>query len=204
VLKIERLTDRREVMKHYLECDRRRPQLPEFMSGSGIEDVNRVDRWLKRSRLKPGVISGFRQWAYAQLTFADLLQCSVVETVSRGVPGRRLGDLLDMGFLDGWEPIWPNPRWHEIIRTNGALPAADALIIRPAVPSESARYYVEDGSGRAAYLAAHRPTAEVVAYAYLGFDPDPNSEWLSRNLDKGHFHRMGSRYRRVEDVLNGA
>ncbi len=160
-------------MKHYLECDRRRPQLPEFMSGSGIEDVNRVDRWLKRSRLKPGVISGFRQWAHAQLTFADLLQCAVVETVSRGVAARRLGDLLDMGFLDGWEPIWPNPRWHEIIR-------------------------------RATYLASRRPTAEVVAYAYIGFDPDPNSEWLARNLDKGHFHRMASQYRRVEDVLNGA
>lgn len=192
------------MIEHYLACDRRRPKLPESLLGPALDDVNQVDRWLKRNRLKPGVISGFRQWVYAQLTFADLLQCSVVETVSRGVQARRLGDLLDMGFLDGWEPISPNPRWHELIRSGGVLPAAHALILRPAVPSESARYYVEDGTGRAAYLAARRPPAEVVAYAYIGFDPDPNSKWLARNLDQGYFSRAAGRYSRVEDVLNGA
>ena len=189
---------------HYLACDRRRPPMAKFLSESLLEDVNEVDRWLKKYRLKPGVISGFRQWVYAQLSFADLRQCSVVETLSRGVQARRLGDLLDMGFLDGWEPISPNPRWHEVIRTGGALPPAHALILRPAVPSESARYYVEDGTGRAAYLASRRPTADVVAYAYIGFDPDPNSEWLAANLDQGYFHRSAGRYSRVEDVLNGA
>jgi len=204
VLKIERITDRREVIMHYLESDRRHLPIQKFLSESLLEDVNKLDRWLKKNRLKPGVISGFRQWVYAQLSIADLLQCSVVERLSRGVQARRLGDLLEMGFLDGWEPISPNPRWHEVIRTGGALPPADALILRPAVPSESARYYVEDGSGRAAYLVSRRPTSEVVAYAYIGFDPDPNSEWLARNLDQGYFHRATGRYSRVADVLNGA
>lgn len=114
VLKVERIADRREVINHYLACDRRRPHLPDYLTDPVLEDPNKVDQWLKKKHLKPGVISGFRQWVCAQLSFEDLLQCAVVETLSRGVQARRLGDLLDIGFLDGWEPIWPNPVWHEV------------------------------------------------------------------------------------------
>jgi hypothetical protein len=162
-----------------------------------------MDSWLKKHNLKPGVISGFRQWAWAELGWEDILDCAVVRRISRGQSVRSLGALLNIGFLNGWEPITANPVWYNVVQAGLPLPASQALIIRPALPSESARFYVEDGSGRAAYLASHRPDADVVAHGYIGFDPDPASEWLARNLESGFFVRSAERYRRIEDVLNG-
>lgn len=202
-LKIIRITDRREVIASYLNRERRRrPRLPDLAVRS-YDDSNALDRWLKRHRLKHGVISGFRQWAWVMLEWEDLLECAVVESLSRGQPVRSLGGLVTNGFLGNWEPVTPNRAWYDLIRAGSPLPVSEALILRPALPSEQARFYVEDGSGRAAYLAGHRPKAEVVAYAYVGFDPDPGSEWMRRNLELGYFLRMAQRYRRIEGVLNG-
>jgi hypothetical protein len=203
-LKVIRLTDRREVIRHYLERERqRKPRLASDVSTLNYDDANALDRWLKKHNLKEGVISGFRQWAWAVLEWDDLLDCAVVERLSRGQSVRNLGALVEIGFLNGWEPLTPNPVWHSVIRAGRPLPTSQALIIRPALPSERARFYVEDGSGRAAYLAAHRPEEEVVAYAYIGFDPDPASVWLARHLESGYFVRTAERYRRIEDVLAG-
>jgi hypothetical protein len=203
-LKIVRVTDRREVITSYLNRERRRrPRLPDIAVRS-YEDSNTLDRWLKRHRLKHGVMSGFRQWAWVMLEWEDLLDCAVVDSISRGQTVRSLGALVSSGFLhNDWEPLTPNRVWHEVIRAGFPLPVSEALILRPALPSELARFYVEDGSGRAAYLASHRPKAEVVAYAYLGFDPDPASEWMRKNLELGYFLRTARRYSRIEDLLNG-
>jgi hypothetical protein len=201
-LKVIRLTDRREVIRHYLERERqRKPRIPTDGFILDYGDTKALDAWLRKHNLKQGVISGFRQWAWTMLRWEDLLECAVVDRLSRGQSVRTLGALLQIGFLKGWEPVTPNPVWHSVIQAGRPLPASQALIIRPALPSESARFYVEDGSGRAAYLAAHRPQAEVVAYAYIGFDPDPASDWLARNLESGYFVRSAERYRRIEDVV---
>jgi len=190
------------VIGHYLERERqRKPRVPADMSILNYDDSNALDGWLKRLNLKQGVVSGFRQWAWAMVGWEDLLDCAVVDRLSRGQSMRSLGALKQSGFLNGWEPVTPNPVWHSVIQAGLPLPASQALIIRPALPSESARFYVEDGSGRAAYLAAHRPDADAVAYAYIGFDPDPGSDWLARNLESGYFIRAAERYRRIEDVL---
>ena len=99
------------------------------------------------------------------------------------------------------EPVTPNPLWYTPIRAGLPLSESEAMIIRPALPAESARFYVEDGSGRATYLTAHPPAAEIIAFAYVGFDPDPTSRWLREALDGGYFVRTASRYQRIEDIL---
>ena len=147
---------------------------------------------------------GFRQWAWAKLDWEDLLGCAVHDRLYRGQQVGTLGDLLGIGFLEGWKPLRANPVWEPVIRARTGLPPSLALILRPAVPSEKARFYVEDGTGRAASLAANRPTTDIVAYAYIGFDPDPQSAWLRANLDSGHFLRSADRYQTLEDVIAGA
>ena len=57
------------------------------------------------------------------------------------------------------------------------------------------------GKGIQAYLTAHPPSTEIVAFAYVGFDPDPASQWLGQNLDNGYFVRAASHYQRIEDIL---
>ena len=200
-LTILRFTDRYEVVNHYLNRERRSGRHALDWSRLRYDDPNIIDGWLKRNRLKHGVISGFRQWAYAALEWQNLLDCAVVDRISRGVTVRSLGALLQTGLLNDWEPITPNPLWHTPIRAGLPLPESEAMIMRPALPAELARFYVEDGSGRASYLTAHPPNAEVVAYAYVGFDPDPTSRWLRQTLDGGYFVRTASRYQRIEDIL---
>lgn len=203
-LKVLRVTDRREVVNHYLDRERRSGRrVPLDWARLRYDDANAMDTWLKGNRLKHGVISGFRQWAYAALAWQNLLDFAVVDRLSRGLSVRSLGALLEIGFLNDWEPITPNPLWHGPIRAGLPLTESDAIILRPALPAEQARFYVEDGSGRATYLAAHPPTADIVAFAYVGFDPDPVSRWLRSSLDSGYFIRAAARFQRMEDVLRG-
>ena len=201
-LNVLRVTDRHEVVNHYLDRERRSGRrVPADWSRLPYDDPNGMDGWLKGNRLKHGVISGFRQWAYAALAWQNLLECAVVDTLSRGVSARSLGALLELGFLEGWEPIRPNPLWHAPIRAGLPLAESEAIIMRPALPAEQARFYVEDGSGRATYLAARRPNADIVAFAYVGFDPDPTSQWLRSALETGYFLRTASHFQRIEDIL---
>lgn len=201
-MRILRLAQRSEVIGCYLAREGRRQQsVAADAEIFDFDDCNAMDRWLKRRRLKHGVITGFRRWVLVTLAWEDLLECAVVERISRGSSERSLGALWSCGFLKDWEPITPNPHWHDLIVAGEPLPPSEALIMRPALPSEGARFYVEDGSGRAAYLVAHRPCTDVVAYGYIGFDPDPSSAWLGRALEGGHFVRWADRYHRFEDVL---
>jgi hypothetical protein len=67
------------------------------------------------------------------------------------------------------------------------------MILRPAVFSENpARWYLEDGSGRAAAIVANAgkyPTDQSVAFGYLGMRPDPRSRFMQTrfpSLLSGH------------------
>ena len=205
LLVVVRLTDRREVIDHYLRHELNRNSRRRLdTSGLRYDDSNGLDRFLRRKRLKFGVKPGFRKWAFVSVAWDDLMDCAVVERLSSGQRMRNLGALVSSGFLDDWEPVTANPAWHTVIREGLPLPPSLALVLRPAIPSEGARYYVEDGSGRAAYLAAHRPNASVVANAYLGFDPDPSSNWLASNLESGYFVRNAERFQSVDDILGVA
>src|SRR5437764_10591199 len=97
-LNILRVTDRREIVNHYLDLERRSGRrVPTDWSNLPYEDPNVMDRWLKGHGLKHGVISGFRQWAYTALQWHNLLECAVVEKLSRGVSVRSLGGLHQIG-----------------------------------------------------------------------------------------------------------
>ena len=79
-LTILRFTDRYEVVNHYLNRERRSGRHALDWSRLRYDDPNIIDGWLKRNRLKHGVISGFRQWAYAALEWQNLLDCAVVDS----------------------------------------------------------------------------------------------------------------------------
>jgi hypothetical protein len=72
--------------------------------------------------------------------------------------------------------------WWQLIGNGSQLDAESALIARPALPSESsAKWYLEDGSGRAlALLQRILRYGEVgrTAWAYLGYEPDERSAFI--------------------------
>ena len=60
------------------------------------------------------------------------------------------------------------------------------MILRPAVPIEfPARWYVEDGSGRAVAFVANQAVfgpSQILARGYLGREPDVSSSFMQEKF----------------------
>lgn len=196
----EGIVDRRKLIEHYLRLESMKAnEIPAPYPNLSWGNVNALDEWLGKPRYKVGVISGFRSWAVIRFTYSDLLECAIVNHI---FPGRsqRLGDLLHLGCLEGWKPPSQTRYWYQPIEQGASIPLEWALIIRRALPSEGATFYIEDGSGRATWFVAQSRDSSRTVAAYIGFDPDPASNWLRANLD-GYFVSHGDDFRRREDVV---
>jgi hypothetical protein len=179
-MRVEReAVTREDVVRFYVAYDRSRKGGPPL---SDLDtwlwgDPGGIDRKLAENDLKDGVMAAYRTWRFVEFGVADLLECAVVNSIFPGEP-QALGQLALRGKLAVWLPIGA-PGWWPLIRNGSDLDAESALIVRPAVKSEApAKWYLEDGSGRAiALLQRILRYGEVgrTAWAYLGDDPDDHS-----------------------------
>jgi hypothetical protein len=205
--------DRRELIQIYLEGElhKKGTPVPESIGTLDWDDVNAIDQWLSLNGYKNGIISGFRRWAYVQLSLEDLLSCSVYGGHFPGHTNCSLGALARSGALAAsrsdrldvhgqW--VRPKPVWFDLL-SQAEFDERYAITLRPAcrgVRRQGAKFYVEDGGGRAvlytqACLRLQRPSQMT---GYIGFDPDPASQWLKRTF-RGEL--LGRQYATLEQVL---
>lgn len=130
--------------------------------------------------LKKGVAAAYRTWALATLGISDLLDCAVVNQIFPGEP-QALGQLVLRGKLAEWLPKGA-PSWWRLLANGSDLDAEAALILRPALKGEApAKWYLEDGSGRALALVQRilrYGEMSRTAWAYVGGTPDEGSAFI--------------------------
>jgi hypothetical protein len=177
---------RRDVIESYAKYDyhKKHPDLtlPDFDEWDW-SSANAIDNRMSGSNLKVGVPAGFKLWDEVLLTLDDLRQCAVHNVINEklGTRMRMLGDLDARGFLEEWQP--PSERaWHLNIASGKIPDEGGPFLLRPAVQSEFlAKWYVEDGSGRATafvkYGSRFDPSG-VLATAFLGSIIDPRSKFM--------------------------
>lgn len=175
--------ERREVVEFYVryDCTKKRRPTPTLESWSWSQ-ADTLDRELKQVGLKFGVIPGYLLWDFVALSLDDLRGCAV----QRGIlPSQVLFVAEESGALARWRADRPSP-WLEQARRGQAMEERAALILRPAVSSERpARWYAEDGSGRAlGILSSGRAFGGVhpVAFAYVGRVLDRDSAFMREHF----------------------
>jgi len=163
------------------DCRKKMKPLPDFTAWKW-HSVDDVDRSLAACGLKTGVLAGYKEWNYVALDLTDLRQCAVVSSISGNGP-RELGQLEAGRFLVDWRPDRA-VLWLESVRRGTAFAESEPFILRPATLNERpARWYLEDGSGRATAIVANASLftqLDVIAYAYLGVRSDPASSFIQR------------------------
>jgi hypothetical protein len=201
--------DRQTVLDGYLNRENAKEEgkeIPPPYPELAWDNVAWLDLWLQHSGYKEGDPSGFRWWLPVELSFADLLDCAIWSGLFKG-EFQRLGDLLDSGRLKNWEPTETRRDWYHRIKNGGSISPEWPLILRPALPSEKAALYVEDGSGRATWLVAQPSAENRTAAGLIAFDPEPSSTWLAANLE-GRFLQPEPLYaamiRRFPELANHA
>jgi hypothetical protein len=148
---------RRTVIETYAgyDCSKKNRPLPDFESWDwSSADV--IDSELCCAGLKCGVLAAYLLWDRVELTLSDLRECAVLDRIFPGQL-RKLGDIEQTGCVLDWKSRRDcnskDPAWYVPICSGRALDETEPLILRPAVESEKpARFYVEDGSGRAIAL----------------------------------------------------
>lgn len=179
-----RTAGRNEVLEAYFARERakgRRLPDPPFP-----DHPDAIDALLGRLVLKPGVIGGYLVWHYVALDVADLGDCAIVEAMAaREFPTartQRLGDIARCAAFRGWRPDRPTTWEQELALSPDpcTYPDSLALILRPALPHEcGARWYIEDGSGRAVFwLRRVLAAGGGGAWAYLGRTADRRSSFM--------------------------
>lgn len=183
---------REEVIRFYVNYDlhkksRNVDSILSDMRGWDWNDPDRLDERLEHHKLKKGVLSAYQTWKLVQLDVTDLLQCAIVNRIFPKEP-QTLCQLVLRGKLAEWLPKGA-PGWWRLIGEGEDLDAQSALILRDAVSSEApAKWYVEDGSGRAiALLQRMLRYGEIdrSAWGYLGDQTDERSSFI-----KGHQELM--------------
>ena len=180
-----RRIERRLVVEAYVSYDAAKKGSPTpDMSNWDWTRADAIDAALRASGFKFGVPAGFTEWAQVSLTLDDLRKCAVVVSISRELrsAARDLGTLEGSGKLESWKPKTPGPSWLPLIEAGHPLPGNEPLLLRPATAAEvPARWYLEDGSGRATAIVANArrfDQAAVVAAGYLGSVVDKSSTFM--------------------------
>jgi hypothetical protein len=183
--------EREEVIRLYAVYDWRKKQkerldsLLASLDGWEWDDPYKIDRQLASSGLKEGVLSAYKTWQHVELGVADLLECAIVNHIFPMEP-QVLDRLLLRGKLAEWFPIG-NPVWWQQIGNGQELGGESPMILRRALPNEApAKWYVEDGSGRAlALIQRVLRYGEIArtAWAYLGDEPDERSRFMKDHPD---------------------
>src|SRR5208282_114205 len=139
-----------------------------------------LDEKLDENKLKNGVLAAYRTWKLVELGVADLLECAIVNHIFPKEP-QVLGQLVLRGNLAEWLPNGA-PEWWRDIGNGSEFGVGSELILRRSLPSERpAKWYIEDGSGRAlALLQRSLRYAELgrTVRAYLGDEPDECSAFI--------------------------
>jgi len=195
-MKVLETISRKDLIEIYLRREERDKQkaIPPGRDRLDWDNPNEIDGWLQLYCYKHGVIGGFKEWALVELTKNDVLDCAIVNHIPdlEGCP-QRLGTILSecRPRAMAWQPGSPKA-WYEPLSSGGEFELCWAVILRCATPGEKncgAKWYVEDGSGR--FLCYARRLfcrgEDGKALGYLGYKPDLESDWLSKNLDSGHF-----------------
>lgn len=178
--------DRRAVIDEYIRYDSSKKGIPPpDTSKWDWSTANTIDAALSAAHYKHGIPAGFTEWVRVSLTVDDLRECAVVDTISSELASgtRDLGTLEADGRLAAWRPRSPAPAWLSSLEIGTPLSAEEPLLLRPAVPIEApAKWYLEDGSGRATAIVANAGRFDSklpVAYGLLGAVADPSSTFMS-------------------------
>jgi hypothetical protein len=184
------IIERRTVIEAYAkyDCLKKGRQQPDF-AACDWSQADVIDRKMELAGLKTGILAGYRLWDKVEVTMSDLRECAVFADIFPGQP-RQLGlvrlhdwDHKLLQYLKGS----PRPSWYGRIKKGEVLDETAPLMLRPAVRGEfPARWYIEDGSGRAiTFLANHAlfaDTSQTLALGYLGPEPDPCSSFMQRKF----------------------
>ncbi len=176
--------DRRTVIEAYAkyDCSKKNRPVPAFATWDWSR-ADAIDREMRCAHLKAGVPAGYLLWDQIEVTMSDLRGCAVDANI---FPLRsRCLALVDAGELTRWRPDRRAP-WHGGITGGDTLDETAPLLLRPAVRGEyPARWYIEDGSGRAIAFVANQHTFDPLrslAIGCLGREPDPNSSFMRENF----------------------
>lgn len=204
-MKLLATVSRKELIKFYLDGEalKKNTSVPQTFASLDLDDPNATDQWLQENGYKRGVISGFAQWALVELSVDDIGGIAVVNHIFKS--GRVLKNLAGSKELEDWIPNRnPLPVWYGPL---GATEWRDeyAIILRPPTPGErreGAALYAEDGSGRSIcyYHSLLRTGVPSRMCGYIGFDPDPSSEFFQKSLE-GEFARNAARYSTLENTM---
>jgi len=187
-MRIERSeVSRRDLIIFYAkyDCQKKSKSLPSDLESWSWDDPDGLDQRLRAAHLKCGVLSGYRSWSLVELCVADLLECAIVNQIFPREP-QALGRLLLRGRLAEWIPDRAADWWHQI-GEGTLLGPESAFIIRRALSSEAgAKWYIEDGSGRAITLLQRilrYGEFGRTAWAYIGCEPDERSDFIKQNSE---------------------
>jgi hypothetical protein len=176
--------DRRGVIEAYAryDCSKTGRATPAFAAWDWSQaDV--IDNEMRRAQLKNGVPAGYLLWDEVELTISDLHECAVEATIFPG-QSRRLGSVAADRFAN-WAPDRVT-KWCKLIASGHTFDATDPMLLRPAVRTESpARWYIEDGSGRAIAFVKNQHIfgpSQTLATGYLGRTPDHRSSFMQREF----------------------
>jgi hypothetical protein len=176
--------DRRTVIEAYAkyDCSKKNHPIPAFATWDWSQ-ADAIDKEMCRAQLKTGVPAGYLLWDEIEVTISDLRECAVHVKIFPG-QSRKLGLVGAGEFLD-WKLKCDKP-WYEGIARGETLDEAAPMLLRPAVSGESpARWYIEDGSGRATAFVANQQIfapSRSLAIGYLGRKPDPNSSFMQKKF----------------------
>lgn len=194
-MRVIKTVSRKEIIRFYLRREKEKGKsVPPGLDNLKWDNPSDLDAWLSENNYKEGVISGFTKWKFVELSKEDLLDCAVVNSIFPG-KSQRISNLLKETVLEDWKPD-RETTWYKLLNSGKPFKKEWALILRPALPSEKARWYIEDGSGRALCYVRRITTYQekCQAYAYIGFSPDLKSKWLRTHLDNGYFIANANRY----------
>jgi hypothetical protein len=181
---IKKHVTRQEVILAYARYDlskKGRACLPSDIDHWQWEDPGELDKKLRTNGLKDGVLAAYLHWQLVEVGLIDLLECAIFNGIFPGQP-QSLSRIVLNGKVADWHPD-RNTDWFDTIKHGTPLTADSPLIIRPSVRSEApAKWYVEDGSGRALALLQRmldRGELETSAYAFVGIEPDLRSSFIT-------------------------
>lgn len=190
--KVQEGVTRRAVIEGYAKYDYRKKQnsetLPDFDKWNW-SSADAIDEELDRAGLKTGIPAGYLVWDIVQITIPDFRECAVKGGIFAGQMHRQLGLIEQNGGLANWEDkLFRHlgnrqvPSWYDHIKHGEVLADSAPFLLRPPVSCESpARWYVEDGSGRAVTFVANSKSfapLETVATGFLGTVLDANSTFM--------------------------
>lgn len=189
---------RQEVIESYAKYDyqKKHPDrpLPNFEEWDW-SSADAIDDRMSESNLKVGVPAGYELWDDVMLTLEDLRQCAIHSVINEklGTSMRMLGDLDAHGFLERWQP--PSERaWHISIASGKIPDDGGPLLLRRAVKGEfPAKWYVEDGCGRATAFVKygrHFDPSATLAIGFLGTTIDRRSKFMREHFQELYMYRL--------------